>query len=100
MKDLSNSSLDRKNILNNNVALQELYEVLDFSGVLFERKYRYTKQQIAYFFQVDIRTINRLLETYRDELDQSGHELFTGTKLKQFKDPLSQLKDINVLQLR
>ncbi len=99
MKDLSNSALDRRNILNNNIALQELYEIFDFKGILFERKYRYTKQQLAQFFQVDIRTMNRLLEIYREELDQSGHELFTGVRLKQFKDFVSQLKDINVLQL-
>ena len=41
MKDLPNSVIDRKNILNNNAALKELYNSLDFKGVLFEQKYRY-----------------------------------------------------------
>lgn len=99
MKDLTNSVVDRKNILNNNIALQELYQALDFRGILFEQKYRYTKQQLAFFFQIDVRTINRMLDAHRDELDNSGHELFTGLRLRQFKDVVSQLKDIDVLQL-
>ncbi|TCD29634.1 DNA-binding protein [Pedobacter psychrodurus] len=99
MKDLPNSVVDRKNILNNSAALRELYGSLDFEGVLFEQKYRYTKQQIANYFHVDIRTINRLLEVNRMELEQSGQEVFAGVRLKQFKDLVSQLKDINVPQL-
>ena len=99
MKDLPNSVVDRKNILNNTAALRELYSNLDFRGVLFEHKYRYTKQQIANYFQVDIRTINRLLEINRTELEQSGQEVFTGIRLKQFKDLIAQLKDMHVPQL-
>lgn len=99
MKDLSNSFVERKNILNNNVALKELYHTLDFRGVLFEQKYRYTKQQVADYFNVDVRTINRLLDNNRDELEKSGQEIFTGVRLKQFKEVVTQLKDIHVTQL-
>ena len=99
MKDLSNSFVERKNILNNNVALRELYHTLDFRGVLFEQKYRYTKQQVADYFNVDVRTINRLLDNNRDELEKSGQEIFTGVRLKQFKEVVAQLKDIHVTQL-
>lgn len=85
-KDLTNSSLDRKNILNNNLAVQEVYEQVGFYGIKFEGKYRFTKQQIAQYFEVDIRTIDRLLENHKAELNQSGYELYTGKKLKSYKE--------------
>lgn len=85
-KDLTNSAVDRRNILNNNTALQEVYEQVGFYGLKFEGKYRFTKQQIASYFEVDIRTIDRLLENHKQELEQTGYELFTGSKLKHFKE--------------
>jgi hypothetical protein len=88
-KDLTQSSLDRKNILNNHIALQEVYEQVGYYGILFEEKYRFTKQQVARYFEVDIRTIDRLLENHKDELEQSGYELFTGSRLKRYKEQVS-----------
>jgi hypothetical protein len=35
-KDLTNSSVDRKNIVNNNYAIQEVYEQVGFYGIKFE----------------------------------------------------------------
>ncbi|MBC8051551.1 MAG: DNA-binding protein [Sphingobacteriaceae bacterium] len=99
VKDLTNSELDRKNILNNNLAVQEAYNYLGFQGIKFEGKFRYTKIQVAQYFEVDVRTINRLLENHRSELDQHGHEVFAGNRLRLFKEALSQLKDIDVPQL-
>jgi hypothetical protein len=88
-KDLTNSSLDRKNILNNHYAIQELYEQVGFYGFKFDGKYRYTRQQLAQYFEVDIRTIERIVENNSEELVQSGHEIFAGNTLRQFKDELS-----------
>ena len=85
-KDLTNSSLDRKNILNNNLAIQEVYEQVGFYGIKFEGKYRFTKQQLAHYFEVDVRTIDRILENHKAELEQSGYELFIGSKLKDYKE--------------
>lgn len=89
-KDLTNSAIDRRNILNNNTAIQEVYEQVGFYGLKFDGKYRFTKQQIANYFEVDIRTIDRLLENHKTELEQSGYELFTGSTLKKFKDEVSK----------
>lgn len=85
-KDLTNSSLDRKNILNNNIAIQGVYEELGFFGIKFDGKYRFTKQQVAQYFEVDIRTIDRILENNKAELELSGYELYTGSKLKAYKE--------------
>lgn len=85
MKDLTNSARERKNILNNNVAIPEIYKELDFFGVLFEKKYRYTKQQLAEFYEVDIRTIERVLENNESEVITHGYEVLTGERLRSFK---------------
>lgn len=89
-KDLTNSSIQRKNILNNNLAIQEIYNHVGFHGILFENRYRFTKQQVSSYFEVDTRTIDRLLENHKDELESSGYELFTDSKLKKFKDAVNQ----------
>ena len=83
-KDLTNSQIGRKNVKNNNYAIKEIYDNVGFIGIMFEKKYRFTKQQVANYFEVDTRTIDRLLENNTEELEHSGYELFTGVKLRQF----------------
>ena len=90
MKDLTNSSVERKNILNNNYAIQEVYSQVGFYGIKFEQKYRFTKQQVAAYYEVDVRTIDRLLENHKEELEQNGYELFVDYKLRNFKDAVNQ----------
>jgi hypothetical protein len=54
-KDLTTSFIDRKNILNNSLAIRSCYSEIGFNGILFENKYRFTKQQVSSFFEVDSR---------------------------------------------
>lgn len=84
-KDLTNSIIDRKNILNNNFAIQEVYRQIGFLGILYDEKYRFTKQQVADYFEVDTRTIDRIIEQKKIEISESGYEVFTGNRLKDFK---------------
>jgi hypothetical protein len=90
IKDLTNSDLDRKNILNNNIAIQEVYQQIGFFGFKHDGKFRFTKQQLAEYFEVDIRTIERIVENNRDEIVESGYEIYIGTKLKDFKDKITE----------
>lgn len=95
-KDLTNSDLDRKNILNNNIAIQEIYQQVGFFGFKYDSKYRFTKQQVAAYFEVDIRTIERIVENHKQEILESGYEIYTGFKLKDFKDKITDLlRDID-----
>ena len=103
-KDLTNSSIERKNILNNNYAIQEVYNNVGFYGIKFDGKYRFTKQQVAAYFEVDTRTIDRLLENYKEELEHSGYEVYSGNKLREFKEKVKLIlnhiefgNDINVV---
>ncbi len=95
-KDLTNSDLDRKNILNNNIAIQELYQQVGFFGFKHDGKYRFTKQQLANYFEVDIRTIERIVENNKEEILESGYEVYSGIKLRDFKDKISDfVKKVN-----
>ncbi|RYJ44494.1 DNA-binding protein [Flavobacterium beibuense] len=91
VKDLTSSNIDRKNILNNNIVIQEVYQQVGFLGIKFEGKYRFTKTQISNFFEVDNRTIDRILENNKEEIQQNGYELYSGNKLKLFKDEIFSL---------
>lgn len=48
MKDLTNSNIDRQNILNNHYALTQIQEYIGLPGMLFEGEYRFTKEMAGY----------------------------------------------------
>lgn len=85
-RDLTNSPIERKNVLNNNLAISEIYKAVSFSGVILDKKYRYTKQQLSEFFEVDVRTIERILESNEAEIISNGYEVLTGSRLRVFKE--------------
>ena len=61
VKDLTNSKIDRQNILNNSFAMYEIEKACDLKGILFEDKIVFTKEQISSFYEIDIRTVERYL---------------------------------------
>ena len=84
-KDLTISEIERQNILNNQVAIQNVQQALDIEGMLFEGAYRFTKQMVADYFKISISTVDRYLEQYSDELRHNGYVLIKGKRLKDFK---------------
>ena len=60
-KDLTSSQIDRKNILNNSFAVEEIQKQYKLKGIDYKGTIYFTTQQIADFFKVDIRTIRRLI---------------------------------------
>lgn len=97
-KDLTNSSLERQNILNNPYAIQEIEKATNLQGVRFEDGVRFVKEQVADFFGIDIRTVERYLEAYGDELELNGYEVLKGKKLQAFREAISAqfVTDIDV----
>jgi hypothetical protein len=85
MKNLTNSNVERQNILNNRFALEKIQDYIGISGMLFEGEYRFTTQMIANFYDVDERTIKRYLENYEMELKHNGYILSKGKQLKDLK---------------
>lgn len=97
-KDLTVSRLDRQNILNNDLALEEIREKSGIAGIVFEDKTYITREMAASYFDVDIRTISRYIEQNGEELSQNGYEILKGKRLKSFleKGKIIFAKDINV----
>lgn len=93
-KDLTISSIERQNILNNRLAVEALQERMGLAGFLFDGEYRYTKKMIAEFYGIEERTIERYLKSYSEELAYNGYYLCKGKKLKEFK--LQFAPDANV----
>ncbi|MFL0438798.1 DNA-binding protein [Enterococcus pernyi] len=94
--DLTESYLDRQNILNNKIAISEAENEYEMKGVMFEGVQRYSNQQIADFFEVDIRTIERAIEANREELEQNGLQILTGKKLATFKETVLNETDSHI----
>lgn len=84
-KDLTNSTVDRQNILNNPYALAEIEKAAGIQGIPFEGKTVLLKEQVAAFFEVTSRTIDNYIEKCGDELRQNGYEVLKGNRLKTFK---------------
>ena len=104
-KDLTNSNVERQNILNNRYAIEKVQEFVGLPGMLFEEEYRFTRKMVGDFFEVDTRTLSRYLAGHEKELRHNGYEVLKGAKLKAFKDLFGPLvpendpeeqKDINV----
>jgi hypothetical protein len=85
MKDLTNSNIERQNILNNKFALQHIQEYVGIEGMMFEGEFKFTKTMVAQFFKIEERTVERYLEQYQEELKHNGYVLIRGKALKELK---------------
>lgn len=96
-KDLTNSRLDRQNILNNEIAIEEIQQKSGIEGIWWQGKMFVTREMTANFFDVDIRTISRYLEQNSEELSSNGYQVLRGKKLKDFLEYVKKSgKDIYV----
>jgi hypothetical protein len=85
-KDLTMSAIDRQNILNNKVALENIQEYIGVTGMYFKNEYRFTKSQVSDFYAIDNSTIDRYLSSNEEELKHNGYEILKGKSLKEFKE--------------
>ena len=90
-KDLTNSAIDRQNILNNGYALIEIKKATGIQGIAFEGKTVVLKEQVAGFFEVTLRTVENYLEQHTEELAQNGYEVLKGKRLKLLKESIREL---------
>ena len=97
-KNLTTSRIDRQNILNNEMAIEELQNTVGVKMVLWNDKYYLTKEMLASFFDVEVRTIERYIYAYSEELKENGYELLKGKKLLSFITAYDETfaTDINV----
>lgn len=85
MNDLTVSSIERQNILNNHYAIDKIRDSLGIAGMEFEGEYRFSKKMVADYYEIDVSTIDRYLAIYSDELKHNGYVLYKGKHLKEFK---------------
>ena len=97
-KNLTTSDIERQNILNNPFALQEIQKATHLKGLEYKGQFYLTKEQVAGFFEVDIRTIERYLDKNSQELKNNGYAILRGTSLQKLKLFLKDqaAPDINV----
>ena len=97
-KDLTSSRIDRQNILNNEMALQEIQNASNIRGIVFEGKVCLTKSMVATFFNIEARTVERYVSDNADELMKNGYEILRGQRLKDFIQCVHEqdVPDINV----
>ena len=81
-KDLTNSDINRQNILNNPYALEKIEVHFAFPGRQFEGQTVFTKADLARLFEVDESTIERYIAEYADELGKNGYQVLRGKSLK------------------
>ncbi len=84
-KDLTASSIDRQNILNNPYALEEIQKSIGLQGIEFNGQLVLLKEQVANFFAVTPRTINYYLAQNDSELRQNGFRVLRGKALSELK---------------
>ncbi len=91
MNDLTKSTVDRQNVLNNKYAVEKLQEYLGLTGMLFNDEFKFTIQQVTDFYVVDRGTIIRYLNQFENELKHNGYEVLKGKKLKEFKNQFGHM---------
>ena len=84
-QDLTTSQIERQNILNNRIAIPRIQESLGVQTFEFEGRFYLTKQMVADYFEVDVRTIDNYLSNYEEGLKHNGYVLCKGKMLKEFK---------------
>ncbi len=94
MQDLTNSNIERQNILNNRYALERIQDYIGLPAILFEDEYWLTKQMVAEFFEIEERTIERYLENHSEELKHNGYVLMRGNRLKNIKLAFAPVIDV------
>lgn len=90
-KDLTNSAVDRQNVLNNPYALAEIERAAGIQGIPFEGGTVVLKEQVAAFFEVTLRTVENYLEQNAAELARNGYEVLKGARLRVLKEAIQAL---------
>ena len=65
-KDLTTSKLDRQNVLNNDIAFSEIQKAVNVKCIIWNDNLYLTKDMVATFFGVEVRTIERYINKYSD----------------------------------
>ena len=86
MKDLTVSQVQRQNILNNHLALQEVEKNVGIQTNYYEDEMWLTKKQVQEFYEISDSTIERYIDKNSEELTKNGYKVLRGKALKDYKE--------------
>lgn len=84
-KNLTNSIIDRQNILNNVIAVKSMEKQLNLHGTNWKGTMWFTKEYVAKLYEVDIRTIENQVSKNLEEITNNGYKVLNSTALDEFK---------------
>lgn len=96
-KDLTSSDVSRQNILNNSYALEKIELNLAIGGTNWNDERVFTKAQVSQILEIDERTIDRYIESHKEELTNNGYKILKGQNLRELKKIL--VDDMNVVDI-
>lgn len=88
--DLTTSPTHRQNILNNPYALAEIEKAIGIRGIEFQGRRVVLLDQVAFFFQVNRRTIERCVADNKTELERNGYAVARGNDLILLKESIAR----------
>ena len=89
--NLTNSSIQRENILNNSYALEEIQKSLGVETTFFDNEFWLIKKQVQEFYDISDSTIERYIVKHNEELSKNGYKVLRGKPLKTFIDASATL---------
>lgn len=87
----------RLSILNNQFLLDDVKKEVGIDFTVFDGELLLTTRQVSDYYQVEERTLRRLIEANRAELENNGYKNIEGADLKSFRE---YVKDKNVLNIK
>lgn len=90
-RDLTQSAIDRQNILNNTQAIELINSKLGLNGLLYNDEFKFTTKMVMDFYDISRATVSRYVSSHQDELLHNGYQILKGQKLKEFKELFAHL---------
>jgi len=90
-RDLTQSAIDRQNILNNIQAIELIQSKLGLNGLLYNDEFKFTTKMVMDFYDISRATVSRYVSNYQEELSHNGYQILKGQKLKEFKELFAHL---------
>ena len=83
--DLTNSAVERQNILNNPYAVTAIQQSVGLQGIEYHGKTVLLREQVTEFFEITPRTMSNYLAANDSELRANGYEVVRGKALQELK---------------
>lgn len=90
-RDLTQSAIDRQNILNNTQAIELINSKLGLNGLYYNDEFKFTTKMVMDFYDISRATVSRYVSNHQEELLHNGYQVLKGQKLKEFKELFAHL---------